>query len=200
MTALPNPLETRVADYPIEEVFLMRWSPRAMSGQAIEQSVVNQLLEAARWAPSSYNEQEWRFLYAHRDSENWPIFMDLLMEANQAWCVNAGVLMVVISRTTFSRNGKPNSVHALDTGMAVQNLLLQAAALGIVGHAMAGFDRGKTKVSLGIPDGFESHCMVAIGQPGKIEVLPEDYQDKETPSGRKPIAQTSGEGKFNFSE
>ena len=198
MTALPNPLEHRTADHPIEEIFLKRWSPRSMNGEPVDSSVVKQLFEAARWAPSSYNEQEWRFMYAHRDTDQWSLLFDVLMEANQAWCKNAGVLILAASRTTFAKNGKPNSVHELDTGMAVQNLLLQTASLGLVGHAMAGFDRGKSKVALELPDGVEPHCMIAIGHPGEIEVLPEDFRGGEEPSGRKSISEISVEGKYSF--
>jgi len=201
MSDLPNPLNHRTADHPIEEIFLKRWSPRAMSGEAVSQDAVNQLFEAARWAPSTYNEQEWRFLYAHKETGQWSDFFDLLVDANQAWCENAGVLIVAFSRTTFVKNGKPNNVHEFDTGLATQNLLLQAASLGLVAHAMGGFDRGQSKRTLNIPDGFEPHCMIAVGHPGKISSLPEDYQgmDKE-PSGRKPIAEIAREGKFSFDQ
>lgn len=198
MSELPNPLDHRTADHPIESLFLKRWSPRAMNGTALDQSDLNQLLEAARWAPSSYNEQEWRFLYAHRDSEHWSTFFNLLMEANQAWCQHAGVLVLVISAKTFQKNGKPNRVHSLDTGMAVQNFLLQAGSMGLVAHAMAGFNTSQAPQALRIPDDFDVECMIAVGHPGDIEVLPENYQSLEVPSGRKPIAEISVEGPFQF--
>lgn len=198
MSSLPNPLEHRTADHPVEEVFLKRWSPRAMDGSSVEQSTLDRLLEAARWAPSSYNEQEWRFLYAHRESEHWDTFFNLLMEANQAWCKNAGVLILVVSAKTFQKNGKPNRVHSLDTGMAVQNFLLQAGSLGLVAHAMAGFNTSQAPQALGIPEDFNVECMIAVGHPGEIEVLPENYQSMEVPTGRKPIAEFSSEGPFQF--
>lgn len=200
MSNQPNPLELRVADHPIEKIFLKRWSPRAMSGAAVEENAVNSLFEAARWAPSTYNEQEWRFLYAHHETEHWPAFFDLLMEANQTWCEKAGVLVLVLSRTTFTGNGKPNPVHEFDAGLAVQNLLLQAATQGLVSHAMAGFDRAQSKRVLGIPDGFEPHCMIALGHPGDISTLPENYQALEVPSGRKPIGKIAAAGTFCFEE
>ena len=83
------------------------------------------LFEAARWAPSTYNEQEWRFLYAANGRRHWPTFFGLLMEANQLWCKNASVLVVVLSHKVFTRNGNPNPVHTFDAGLASQNLLLQ---------------------------------------------------------------------------
>ncbi len=200
MASLPNPLESRTSDHTIEELFLKRWSPRAMNGETVAAAAVNSLFEAARWAPSTYNEQEWRFLYSHKESEYWSTFFDLLVDANQSWCKNAGVLIVVLSRTTFSRNGKPNPTHEFDTGLATQNLMLQAAAMGLVSHAMAGFDRGQSKRSLNVPDGFEPHCMLAIGHRGDPTELPENYQGMETPSGRKQIAEIAREGTFSFDE
>ncbi len=200
MSDLPEPLEHRSSDYPIEELFLKRWSPRAMNGETVELESLHRLFEAARWAPSTYNEQEWRFLFARNSSEHWSTFFDLLVEANQSWCKNAGALVVVFSRTTFTRNGKPNAVHQFDAGLATQNLLLQAASMGLVAHAMGGFDRGASKRNLSVPDGFEAHCMIAIGHPGGISDLPENYQSLEKPSGRKPIEKIAREGLFSFEE
>ncbi|MEW4489613.1 nitroreductase family protein [Thalassoglobus sp. JC818] len=200
MSKLPNPLDVRQSDHPIEELFLKRWSPRAMNGEGVEASIMDQLFEAARWAPSTYNEQEWRFLYSHRESPSWETFFGLLAEANQSWCDKAGVLVVVASRTTFSRNGKPNPVHEFDAGLATQNLLLQAAQLGIVAHPMAGYDRGKAKIALEIPDGFETHCMIAIGHPGNPEALPEQMRQNETPTGRKTIDKIAKQGEFAFED
>ncbi len=94
MPLSPDPLSVRQADHPIQPLFLQRWSSRAMNGQPVSASDLARLFEAARWAPSTYNEQEWRFLYAHRDGPHWPTFFDLLMEANQVWCRQAGVLVV----------------------------------------------------------------------------------------------------------
>lgn len=200
MSQLPDPLTHRVADHDVERLFLKRWSPRAMSGEAVDQDVLNRLLEAARWAPSTYNEQEWRFVYARRDTDHWSKLFELLVEANQAWCQQAGALIVVFSRTTFTRNGKPNPVHEFDAGLAVQNLLLQAAAMDVVAHPMAGFNRDLARRALGVPDGFESHCMIAIGQPGDPDQLPESMRELEQPTSRKPIDQIACEGGFRFKE
>jgi len=169
-----------------------------MNGSAIDQNALDQLLEAARWAPSSYNEQEWRFLYAHREGEHWDAFFNLLMEANQTWCQHAGVLVLVVSAKTFQKNGNPNRVHSLDTGMAVQNFLLQAASMNLVAHAMAGFNMSQAPQVLRIPDEFNVECMIAVGHPGEIEVLPENYQSMESPTGRKPISEFAAEGPFQL--
>jgi nitroreductase len=145
------------------------------------------LFEAARWAPSTYNEQEWRFLYARRDTEHWEIFFDLLMEANQVWCDQAAALVVVLSHRAFQRNGKPNPVHTFDAGAAFQNLALQGTAIGLIVHAMAGFSRDKARSALKIPDDFAVEAMIAIGQPGDPDNLPEHLKEKETPSSRHPV-------------
>ena len=137
MNNLPDPMDHRRADRPIESIFLKRWSPRAMSGEPLTGDELMTLFEAARWAPSTYNEQEWRFLYARRDTPHWQTFFDLLMDANKVWCQRAAVLVVVLSHKVFERNGKPNPVHTFDTGAAFENLALQGTVMGLVVHGMA---------------------------------------------------------------
>lgn len=193
-----DPLEFRQADHPIESLFLRRWSPRAMNGEQLARAELLRLFEAARWAPSTYNEQEWRFLYAHRETEHWQTFFDLLVEANQTWCGKAAVLVVVLSHKVFSRNGKPNPVHTFDAGAAFENLSLQGAAMNLVVHGMAGFNRSKARSELNVPDDYEIEAMIAIGLPGDPGQLPEELQSREVPSDRKPVAEIAGEGKFNF--
>ncbi len=198
MRQLPNPLEHRQANHLIETLFVKRWSARAMSGEAIHEPELQQLFEAARWAPSTYNEQEWRFLYARRDTEHFATFMDLLVEFNQQWCKNAAVLMVLASHKVFTRNGKPNPVHSLDAGAAWENLALQATAMGLVVHGMGGFDRDKTRQVLEVPDDYAIEMMIAVGRPGDPDQLPEDLRKMEVPSGRIPIQEMIREGKFTF--
>jgi nitroreductase len=199
MGKLPHPLEHRKADHQIQELFLRRWSPRALTGEAISHSTLLELFEAARWAPSTYNEQEWRFLYAHRDTPEWPLLFDILAEANQLWCVNAAVLILALSKKTFARNGKPNPVHSVDTGMAVENLMLEAASRDdLVAHGMAGFDRAKARITLGIPDDYEVECMIAVGRPGDPDLLPPELKARETVSDRKKVEEFIRPGKFAF--
>jgi nitroreductase len=198
MAKLPDPLEHRTADYPIDDLFLRRWSPRAMNGRPLAEGELNTLFEAARWAPSTYNEQEWRFLFARRDTEHWQTFFDLLAEANQAWCNSAAVLVVVCSHKVFSRNGKPNPVHTFDSGAAFENLALQAAIMGMVAHGMAGFDRDKARSDLGVPDDYDVEAMIALGHPGDPAELPEGLIEREVPSGRKPLREITCEGPFAF--
>jgi nitroreductase len=196
MGTLPDPLAHRTADHAIEPLFLRRWSPRAMSGEAVTPAELAQLLEAARWAPSTYNEQEWRFRYAHRDTPHWATFLGLLAEPNRVWCKDAGVLAVVFARTTFTRNGKPNPVHLFDCGAAFENLALQGAAMGLVVHGMAGFDWQRAATELQCPKEHVAAAMFAVGRPGDPAKLPQELREREVPSGRKPIAETSGEGPF----
>jgi nitroreductase len=190
--------EIRQAGHPIEKLFVDRWSPRAMSGEAIPEPELLSLFEAARWAPSSSNNQPWRMLYAHRDTAHWPLFFGLLVEANQAWCARAAVLVVVISKTTFDHNDKPSPTHSFDAGAAWENLALQGAANGLAVHGMAGFDYARAQAELGIPAVYKVEAMVAIGRPGRTEELAAKYQEREVPSQRRPLAQTICEGPFRL--
>ena len=198
MNKLPDALEHRRADRPIEAIFLKRWSPRAMSGGLLTDDELMTLFEAARWAPSTYNEQEWRFLYAKQGTEHWPRFFDLLMDANKAWCQRAAVLVVVLSHKIFERNGKSNPVHTLDTGAAFENLALQGAAMDLVIHGMAGFDRDRARTALNVPDDYAVETMIALGRPGDPADLSPELREREKPSGRKPVAQFVREGGFAF--
>jgi len=190
--------ETRTADHPIDKLFLDRWSPRAMSGEEISESDLMTLFEAARWAPSSYNNQPWRILYARRGGKHWQLFLDLLVEGNKAWAKNAAALLLFISKTTFDFNGKPSVTHSFDTGAAWENLALQGCRKGYVVHGMQGFDYDRAKTALGIPDGFHVEAMAAVGKPGKKESLPPEAQKREAPSDRRKLSGTICEGPFRF--
>ena len=198
MSQLPNPEEHRKPEHPIEPLFVRRWSPRALSGESLTQQELMTLFEAARWAPSTYNEQEWRFLYARRETPHWQTFFNLLMEANQAWCKNAAVLVVVLARKTFTQNGKPNPVHLFDTGSAWENLALQATAMGIVSHGMAGFDFEKARKDLQVPEEFAVAAMFALGRSGDPDQLPPALRDKEKITSRRPVSESICEGPFQF--
>jgi len=190
--------EKRKADYPIDDLFLDRWSPRAMSGERVSQEELMVLFEAARWAPSSYNNQPWRFLYAHRDTEHWQTFFNLLVEFNQSWAKDAGVLVLFISKNTFDMNGEPSVTHSFDTGAAWENLALQGWLKGLVVHGMQGFDFERARTALNIPEGFHVNAMAAIGKPGDISALPEGLKERESPSDRRKLDQTICEGPFCF--
>jgi nitroreductase len=189
----------RNTEYKINSIFTDRWSPRAMSGEELADEEFLPLFEAARWAPSSYNNQPWRFVIAKRNTPEWEILFSLMGEFNQSWTKNAAVLVVVISSTNFEHNGKPSRTHSFDTGSAWENLALEGAFQGLVVHGMEGFDYDKAKTDLSIPEGYSVEAMVAIGKPGKKEDLPEMLQDKETPSDRKPLKDLIFHGKFGQS-
>lgn len=195
---LPDASRLRKADHAIEPIFLARWSPRAMSGEAIGPADLKRLLEAARWAPSTYNEQEWRYLYAHNGRGHWDEFFNLLAPPNQVWCKRAGVLMVVLSKKTFTKTGKANPVHTFDAGASFENLALQGAAMGLVVHGMAGFDRDKARKNLAVPEDFAVEAMIAIGHAGDPDDLPPELREREVPSGRKKIEEFAREGSFSF--
>jgi nitroreductase len=167
-----------------------------MSGESISQAELAVLFEAARWAPSAGNTHPWRILYAHRDTQHWPLFFDLLVERNQVWCRNAAALVLFISRTTNEQNGRPLNTHSYDTGAAWENLALQGTLKGLVVHGMAGFDYARAKATLNIPDDFHVEAMAAVGKPGPITVLPEDFQKRESPNTRRPITELVFEGAY----
>jgi len=147
-----NVKEHREAEYPVDDIFINRWSPRAMSGDPVSKDELMSLIEAARWAPSSFNNQSWRFLYSLKGSNTWDTYFNLLLEGNQTWVKNAGALVVILSKTTFDYNGKPSKTHAFDSGAAWQNFALQGSINGLVIHGMQGFDYDKAKSELQIPD------------------------------------------------
>ena len=167
-----------------------------MSGEPISPDGLAVLFEAARWAPSSGNTQPCRILYAHRDTEHWPLFFGLLVERNQIWCRNAAVLLVFISRTTAEQSGRPLVTHSYDSGAAWENLALQGTLSGLVVHGMAGFDYARAKTTLNVPDDFRVEAMAAVGRPGPITVLPPDFQARESPNSRKPISEIAFAGPY----
>lgn len=189
--------EKRQPNHPIDRVFVDRWSPRAMSGEEVSNEELLTLFEAARWAPSSMNNQPWRVLYATRTSSHWPLFFDLLVDSNKVWCANAAALLVVISKTTFE-SGKPCRTHSYDSGAAWMSLALQGSLLGLVVHGMQGFDYDRARTVLNIPDEYQLEAMAAIGRPGRIDDLPEPLRLRETPNERRTLAQSICEGPFSL--
>lgn len=169
--------------------FLQRWSPRAMTGAAVTQEELNSLLEAARWAPSCFNAQPWRYAYVLRSSPSWDALFSTLAEQNQAWVQQAGAMIAVISRKRYQHNDKPAPTHSFDAGASWMSLALQAQALGLVTHGMQGFDQDAARSALKVPQLYDLPCIIAVGRPGAIDDLPEDLADKESPSTRKPLAE-----------
>lgn len=187
-------VNTRNVDHDCGDLFPNRWSPRAMSGEALSDEEINALFEAARWAPSASNSQPWRFLYAKKHTPNWETFFKLLMDGNKLWCVNAGVLIVIAAKKTFGDRASPT--FAFDTGAAWENLALQANIMGLVSHGMAGFDYTAAKTELDLSDDYQVLAMIALGRPGRKEDLPEALRQREKPSDRLPLKEFVFEGKF----
>ncbi|CAI0731769.1 malonic semialdehyde reductase [Serratia entomophila] len=192
--------QPRVPDYPIDAQFIERWSPRALANDAIDDETLLSFFEAARWSPSAYNIQPWRFAYSKQGSDSWEDYLDFLIEFNRGWAQHASALVVIISKTT-SQNGEQevgNPSHSFDTGAAWANLALQAHLKGWLTHCMGGVHHDKIKTALKLPDNYVVHGMVAIGKPGDKSRLPDFLRDKEMPSGRLTLEKTVVEG-LNFS-
>ncbi len=190
----------RVADHPVDRMFLDRWSPRAFTGEAMPQATLFTILEAARWAPSSYNSQPWRFLYAVRDNAHWDKFLGLLNEFNQSWAKTGSALIFVVSETTIAVPGKdapvPSHSHSFDAGAAWGSLALQASLLGWHAHGMVGIDQDGVRSQLKVPDGYRVEAGIVLGKLGPKTLLPEALQAREMPSPRKPLAEIAFEGGF----
>ncbi|MGY4492724.1 nitroreductase family protein [Pseudomonas putida] len=192
----------RIAELGINEQFINRWSPRAFSDATIPEETLLSFLEAARWAPSAYNSQPWRFLYARRGTPNWERYLGLLNEFNRSWAQHAAALVIIISKTTFTAPGAteetPALWHTFDTGSAWGHLALQASLSGWHTHGMAGFDKELTRKELKVPEGYELHAAIAIGKLGDKATLAEHLQARELPSPRRPLSELAAEGDFTL--
>ncbi len=188
----------RTSDYPIEELFLQRWSPRAFSEEKMDQQTLLSIFEAARWAPSSYNSQPWRYIYAHRGTPSWDRMFNLLAAGNQSWCKTAAVLVIALSKETMAPRGEevPSYSHSFDAGSAWQNLALQATRLGWFTHGMVGLDMPRAAAELGVPAGYRVEMAIAIGKRGDRETLGDQFKGMEQPNGRNPVASFAFEGVF----
>jgi nitroreductase len=190
---------TRQSPYPIREEFLSRISFRAFDEKVrLTEDQLQTIFEAARWAPSSFNNQPWRFIYARRGEKEWETLFNALVDFNKSWCKHADTLVVVLTRNNFEKNNKPSMTAKFDTGAAWMSLALQAHADGFMAHGMEGFDAEALKKNLNIPDTYSIDCMVAIGKYGKEEELPKELQEKEKPTLRKPLSEIISKGTFNF--
>jgi nitroreductase len=167
-----------------------RWSPYAFSARPVEQEKIDLLFEAARWAPSSFNEQPWRYLYATKEDSEDRLKMESLLLQGNKWAKEADILMISFAKKTFSKIGKENP-HALhDLGCATGFLALQVHAIGLVGHQMAGFLRDAANKILGVPSDFLPGSMMAIGYPGNPKLLPADLQEREAATRERNMRRT----------
>jgi Nitroreductase len=173
---MEKPVQTSFA---LAAPIVRRWSPRAFRPVAVEREKVHTLLEAARWAPSAYNEQPWRFVVALRDTPEFFPMLACLAEPNQVWARQSGALLAGVVLRNFTHNGKPNRWFHHDLGLAVENLLLQATLEGLFGHPMAGFSPAQVQETFQIPQEYDPLVMIALGYPGDPEALPEDLRERE---------------------
>lgn len=174
-----------------------RWSPRAFLDKPVPADVLRTVLEAARWAASSSNEQPWRYIVARReDAEEFARLLSVLVEKNQMWAKAAPVLMLSVAKRT-THSGRPNRHYLHDTGAASALLAIQAAAMGLQLHQMGGFDSAKAREVFGIPEDFEPAAAMALGYPGPAELAPPDFRAGETAKRvRKPLSELAFNSKW----
>jgi nitroreductase len=178
-----GPVETGV-----EELILKRWSPRTFADKPVSAEDLTKIFTAAGWAASSSNEQPWRFLVGHKGDATFAKILDALVEFNQLWAHAAAVLVLSVGKKTFTKNGAPNAWALHDVGAASANMALQAVALGIHTHGMAGFDKDKARANFAIPEEFEPGSVWAMGYLGDLSALPENFQKMEQmPRTRKGL-------------
>ena len=190
--------KTAQPDYPVRDLILRRWSPRALDSSPIPPDEIRSLLEAARWAASSFNEQPWSFIVArHEDTEDFARLAGCLVPGNN-WAEEAGLLILTVAKRTFTRNDSPNRVAQHDVGLAVANLTLQAEQFGLRVHQMAGVKLDKAREAYAIPETHDPLTAIAIGYPGKVDALPENLQQAErAPRQRKPQSEFVFAGEWN---
>jgi nitroreductase len=190
----------RATNLPIDPLFLERWSPRAFDASKLDDTDLFTILEAARWAPSSFNSQPWRFVYAHRGSADRERFVGLLMPFNAMWARHASVLLYILSDTLIQLPRAPSETvshsHSFDAGAAWAFMALQATRLGVRVHGMTGVDFDRARTELSVPDRFRIEAAIAIGRAGDKSKLPPEMQAREAPSGRRGLEESVMEGRF----
>jgi len=180
-----------VTDVELHDLIRNRWSPRAFAEKAVTPEVLRSLFEAARWAPSSNNEQPWVYLIVTKDDpENFAKMLGVLVEFNAGWAKHAPVLALSVAHLKTQREGKPNRMALHDVGSATAQLTVEANARGLQVHQMAGFDAEKARQTFAIPADWEPVAAMAIGYPGNPDLLPEKLRDRElAPRTRKPLSE-----------
>ena len=200
MTAHVPPPTDRTPDRPAHRIFVDRWSPRGFSDEPITEAELLIFLEAARWAPSSFNSQPWRFLYALREQPGFESFLGPLIDFNRGWAKHAAALVYIISKKTFTPAGKSEPIasrtHSFDAGAAWANFANQAALTGWAAHGMSGFDVEAAEKALGVPEGFAVEIAVAVGRKGDGAHLPASLKEREKPSTRLPVGEFAASGQF----
>jgi len=182
-------VKTATPDHPVHALVRERWSPYVFGDRAVAPEVLSSIFEAVRWAPSSFNEQPWRYLVATRDdSAAFERMLSCLVEANRDWACRAPVLALGVAKLTFSRNDKPNRVAHHDLGLAAGNLLLEATARGLWVHQMGGILPDRARELYAIPDDAEPVTAIAIGYRGDPADAPKDLAERDrAPRTRRPL-------------
>lgn len=197
MTTAPD----RAPESSILPVILNRWSPRAFQPEEIDPKDLQVFLDAGRWAPSAYNIQPWRFVYARRNTPDWDRFLSWLIPFNRSWAENASAIIYIVSRTiTISgRTGEPSPVptHAFDAGAASVLIQLQASQAGWAVHPISGFDHDLAQAGLELPEDYQVHAALVIGRQADAAALPEGLRQREQPSDRLPLEKVAFEGRFS---
>jgi nitroreductase len=190
----------RMADYPVEDFFVERWSPRAFTPETISEEELLGLLEAARWAPSGLNAQPWRFVYSFRGDAHFDALIATLWEGNRVWAQHASALVAITTKTTLIPPGSdaevPNPGHVFDAGTAWGYLALQAHLKGWATHAMGGIDPAKVAETVKMPDGYAVQIVVAIGKRAGAGQLAEPLRARENPSPRRALGDLAFHGTF----
>jgi nitroreductase len=193
-------ITARTSEHPVDPLFLHRWSPRAFDGTPLTEAQILTILEAASWAPSAFNAQPWRFVYAVKGTPEFDRLLGVLVEFNQSWAKDAGALVFIASRTHFElkvgAEPQPLYSHSFDAGAAWGQLALQAHLLGLHAHGMTGLDFARAAEALGLPEGYRVEAAAAIGSKADPSRLPEALRAREAPSPRRPLAEIAFRGSF----
>lgn len=185
-------------DYPVLDIIANRWSPYGFTDKPVSGEDLRSLLEAARWAPSSYNAQPWRYIVGTQDKpEQHQAVLSCLVEANQQWAQAAPVLMLGVIARNFEHNGKANAAAEHDLGLAAGNLSAEATHRGLYVHQMIGLDPDKAREVFSIPDGYDALTALAIGYRADPSNLPDPLRERdEAPRSRKSQSEIVFAGRF----
>jgi len=182
-----------ITQTPINELLASRWSGRSFdSARDIDDKKIIALLEAARWAPSCYGDQPWRFIVCNRATNNqaWEDAFSCLAEGNQSWAKDAPLLILASAGSVMTRNGNPNRWGQYDTGAASMSLCLQATSMGMMVHQMGGFNAEKARKIFLVPDQYTPMAMMAVGYQLPLERIPDESKERElTERSRRPLAE-----------
>lgn len=190
-----------ITQAPIHDIIANRWSPRAYdANKAVSQTQIISLLEAARWAPSCFGDEPWRFIVwdKNQDAAAWEKAFDCIVPGNQTWAKDAPVLILICADTLFGHNQKPNRWGGYDTGAAAVSLCLQATSMGLATHQMGGFDGERTRAAFGIPEQINMMSMLAVGYSADVNTLSDELKERElTARKRRPLGELFYDGVWN---